>query len=71
MEFGLTLENQVKAFFVKEEKNLIFKSSFDASSSNPIVYLVMCSTVDSSLSPENSVNDFGVLQPFGTSTYRT
>ena len=63
----------MKAFFVRKlgKKNLIFKSSLDASSPNSIVYLAICSTVDSSLSLENLFNDSGVLQPLGTLACRT
>ena len=69
---SLKFENQVKEFFVRElGKNLIFKSSFDASSPNSMVYLATCLAIDSSLSPENFVKDFGVLQSLGTSACRT
>ena len=52
-ELGLKLENQVKAFFVKDEgKNLIFKYSFDTTSPISMVNRAICLTVDSSFSPK-------------------
>ena len=58
IELGLKLENPVKAFFIKDEgKNLIFKCSFDATSSISMVYQAICSTVNSPFSLENHVSD--------------
>ena len=68
IELGLKLENQVKAFFVKDEgMNLIFNYSFDAASPISIVYRAICSTVDSPFSPENFVSDLGIFQTLGIS----
>jgi hypothetical protein len=71
MECGASVVNHVKIFFVRTlRKNFNLKFSLFAISPASVKYRVICSTLDSLVSPANVVN-LGILKPLGSSVCKT